>query len=380
MRYRAVFAALFALAVPRVQAAAQHEGHDASARSAQVSLSGTALCMEGTPSGRAVVQLVHVEGPERHLIASTVVDSTGRFVVRGGAGTYTLEISYPGRPPHRQQVILEHAPVTLGSVRIQCGVVRLNTVIVQAERDPIQLRNGTTIVETRASPAASGSIAELLATVPGVEFDGEGRISLRNSTSVLVLMNGRRMPLSGEALIAFLRQMPATTLERVEVGTLPSARQDANGAAGAVNLVFRDEDQRRSAVRSVAGSVATEDHYMGSVAATGNVGGGLDWDAMYSLSASRPSTDSKTRRWSELPGDLSLNTDETSHARAQHRLHSVLAGAAAMPTTCRTIDSEERPPGEAAARGRGRGGARRLPAARAGGAAGVDRAGRDDVR
>ena len=208
----------------------------------------------------------------------------------------------------------------------------LDTVKVRAERDVIQLRSGATIVDVRGSAAAGGSIADFLRTVPGVELDADGRISMRGSTGVLVLMNGRRMPLTGEALVAFLRQMPATALERIEAGTAVSARHDANGAAGVVNLVFRDDAARRTGIRSLAGSMATEDHYMGSVAATGDVSGVLNWDAMYSLSGMRPRTDSKTARWSLVPGDLPLNTDEDSRVRAEHRLHSVMAGAALTPT------------------------------------------------
>jgi outer membrane receptor protein involved in Fe transport len=210
--------------------------------------------------------------------------------------------------------------------------VRLDTLAVDAERDAVRLRSGATVVDTRASAAAGGSIAELLRTVPGVELDADGRISMRGSTSVLVLMNGRRIPLTGDALAAFLRQMPATALERIEAGTAASARQDADGAGGVVNLVFRDDAARRTGMRSAAGSMATEDHYMGSAAASGSAGGILSWDATYALSGMRPRTDSQTARWSLVPGDLPLHTDEDSRARARHRLHSVLAGAAATPT------------------------------------------------
>jgi hypothetical protein len=209
--------------------------------------------------------------------------------------------------------------------------VRLDSLTVRAERDAVQLRSGATVVDARASAAAGGSIADLLRTVPGVELDADGRIGMRGSTSVLVLMNGRRIPLTGDALAAFLRQMPATALERIEAGTAASARQDANGSAGVVNLVFRDDAARRTGMRSVAGSMATEDHYMGSIAASSNVGGILNWDATYSLSGMRPRTDSKTARWSLVPGDLPLQTDEDSRAREKHRLHSILAGAAVAP-------------------------------------------------
>ncbi|HEX6064648.1 MAG TPA: TonB-dependent receptor, partial [Longimicrobiales bacterium] len=200
----------------------------------------------------------------------------------------------------------------------------------------VRLRSGATVVDARASAAAGGSIADLLRTVPGIDFDADGRISMRGSTSVLVLIDGRRSALTGDALATFLRQMPATALARIEAGTPASARHAAEGA-GVVNLVFRDDAVRRTARRSVAASIATQDHYMGSAALSGDVGDLLSWDAMYSLSGMRPRTNSKTARWSVVPGDLDLHTDEDSRARAQHRLHSILAGAAIKPTSSTSL-------------------------------------------
>lgn len=319
-----------ALAAVLTPAAAQQEHHGVPAGGAQVVLTGTAWC-EGTPLSGAIVQLFHGDGPGRHLMAASVADASGRFAVRAGAGTYTLQISYPGQEPHLRRVTLADAPVSAGNVRLRCSPLRLDTLAVDAERDAVRLRSGATVVDTRGSAAAGGSIADVLRTVPGVEVDADGRITMRGGTGVLVLMNGRRIPLSGDALAAFLRQMPATALERIEAGTAASARQDANGAAGVVNLVFRDDAARRTGMRSVAGSMATDDHYMGSLAASGYAGGILSWDAMYSLSGMRPRTDSRTARWSLVPGDLALQTDEDSRARARHRLHSVLAGGAVTP-------------------------------------------------
>src|SRR5688572_1561312 len=139
------------------------------------------------------------------------------------------------------------------------GVVNVDTQTARAKRGAVQLRSGATVVDVRASAAAGGSIADVLRTVPGVELDADGHISMRGSNSVLVLMNGRRTALTGDALVAFLRQMPATSLERIEAGTAASARQDANGAGGVVNLVFRDDTAQRTGMRSLAGSMASED-------------------------------------------------------------------------------------------------------------------------
>ena len=331
-RAAAIAALWSALAAMLAPAAAQHERHGVPTGSAQVLLTGTAHGADGMPLSGAIVRLFHGSGPGRHLMATAVTDAAGRFAVRGGGGEYTLEISHLGHEPHRQQVTLAAAPLSVGTVRLHVVPLLLEALTTSAERDVVRLRSGTTVVATRGSAAAGGSIADLLRTVRGVDLDADGRISMRGSTSVLVLMNGRRIPLTGDALVAFLRQMPAAALERIEAGTAVSARQEANGAAGVVNLVFRDDTARRTGMRSLAGSMATEDHYMGSVAATGNVGHILNWDAMYTLSGMRPRTDSKTARWSLVPGDLPLRTDEDSRARARHRLHSVLAGAAATPT------------------------------------------------
>jgi outer membrane receptor protein involved in Fe transport len=331
-RAAAMAAACSLLGAVPAPAAAQHERHGAPAGGAQVAVTGTASCAEGTPPGGAVARLFHGDGPGRHLVAASVADAAGRFAVRAGAGTYTLEVGYPGNEPHRRQVVVAHAPVRVGGVRLRCGPLGLDTLRVGVERDAVRLRSGATVVDARASAAAGGSIADLLRTVPGVELDADGRIGMRGGTGVLVLVNGRRTPLTGDALAAFLRRMPATALERVEAGTTASARHDADGAAGVVNLVFRDATARRTGMRSLAGSLATEDHYMGSAAATGGVGDVLGWDAAYSLSGMRPRTDSRTARWSLVPGDLPLRTDQDSRAREKHRLHSVLAGAALAPT------------------------------------------------
>jgi hypothetical protein len=223
-------------------------------------------------------------------------------------------------------------PVTAAAQHEHHAVKAVDTLIVRAERNAVRLRSGATVVNARVSAASGGSIADLLRTVPGVELDAEGGIAMRGSTSVLVLMNGTRIPLTGDALIAFLRQMPATALERIEAGSAVSARQDANGAAGVINPVFPDDAARRTVMRSSAGSMATEDHYMGSAAATGSVRDILSWDAMYFLSGLRPRTSSMTSRRTVVPGDLDLKTDQDSRAREKHSLHSILAGAAVTPT------------------------------------------------
>ncbi len=106
-------------------AAAQQEHHGVPTGSAQVLLTGIASCAEGTPLSGAVVQLFHGDGPGPHIMGTSVTDTTGRFAVRTGAGTYTLAISHPRLERHRQQVIIANAPVSAGDMRLQCRPLRL---------------------------------------------------------------------------------------------------------------------------------------------------------------------------------------------------------------------------------------------------------------
>ena len=326
----AVWAALVGLPRP---AAGQHAHHGIPADNPRVVLTGTVYGAGGTALSGAIVQLIHGSGPGRHLVATSVTDAAGRFALRASGATYTLEIRHLGHEPHRREVTLAAAPVSVGAVRLQHTPQVLDAVTVSAERAAMQLRSGATVVDARASAATGGSIADLLRTVPGVELDADGRIGMRGSTNVLVLMNGRRIPLTGDALVAFLRQMPATALERIEAATTASARQDADGAAGVVNLVFGDDRARRTAMRSLAASMATGDHYVGSAAASGDVRDALAWDAKYSLSGMRPLTDSRTARWNRVSSDPVRRSDQDSRARAKHRLHSIMAGAVVAPAS-----------------------------------------------
>lgn len=201
------------------------------------------------------------------------------------------------------------------------------------------LRSGRVVMEPRASPAAAGNVAELLRTVPGLSVDADGNLTMRGSPNVLVLVDGRRTPLTGEALIAFLRQLPANAVERVEAGTAGSAAEEANGAAGVVNLVLRttQDAERHAARRSVAGMLAGWNDYNGSALASGHVSDAVHWDAMYSLSAMRRRTSATVERWAVVLGDLPLTTDARTRGWESHRLHSVVAGLAAVPRAGTTL-------------------------------------------
>src|SRR5450756_1783594 len=89
--------------------------------------------------------------------------------------------------------------------------------------------------------ASGGTAVDVLRNVPSVEVDGSNNVSLRGNTNVVVQINGRSSPLTGEQLGQFLTQIPASTVARVEVSTNPSAKNDPEGTAGIINIVLNQQ-------------------------------------------------------------------------------------------------------------------------------------------
>jgi outer membrane cobalamin receptor len=339
----AVFAAAAMVAWPPDRAAAQHEQHEDHGAAADpagpVMVTGRIVCEDGPALPGAVVQLFHEMDGQRHLMGGGITDQAGRFAVRIDPGRYTLEVVYIGHEDHVTEIGADGAggPVPVGEIRMARAAIGLESISVRAERDEVRVRSGSTVVDGQAAAAAGGTVADLLRTVPGLEIEPDGRLSLRGGTGVLVLVNGRRTALEGNALIAFLNQMPASSLDRIEAGTTASASAEADGAAGVVNLVFHESDAARTNLRSLSGSVATEDHYVASAAATGSLGSAVGWNLSYSYSSMRPRTESDTRRETLFGGASVGLSHQASLARAHHRLHSVLGGATARLTASTTL-------------------------------------------
>jgi outer membrane receptor for ferrienterochelin and colicin len=87
--------------------------------------------------------------------------------------------------------------------------------------------------------AQSGSASDILRNVPSVEVDIDGNVSLRGSGDMQILINGRPSPLMGTNRAQALQQIPANTIERIEVITNPSAKYRPDGTAGMINIVLK---------------------------------------------------------------------------------------------------------------------------------------------
>ena len=117
------------------------------------------------------------------------------------------------------------------------SVHQLKQVIVSSKKPLYEVKIDRTVVNVDASPSNSGAnIIEVLEKAPGVNVDKEGNISLKGKNAVLVMIDGRPSYLSPTDLFNYLKSLPATTIDQIELMTNPSAKYDASGNAGLINI------------------------------------------------------------------------------------------------------------------------------------------------
>lgn len=120
----------------------------------------------------------------------------------------------------------------------------MTEVTVQARRQLIENKIDKMVVNVDASPTNAGATAmEVLEKSPGITVDRDGNISLKGKQGIIVLMDGKQTYLSGQELANLLRNMPAGQLDQIEIMTQPSARFDASGNSGIINLRTKKNTQ-----------------------------------------------------------------------------------------------------------------------------------------
>ena len=142
------------------------------------------------------------------------------------------------------------------------------SVVVEGERSDVEFRSDRTVynVENQAI-TAGGNAIDVLKTVPQVEVDIDDNITLRGSNNVAVQVNGRPMPITGDALAAFLKSLPADMVVKVEIIPNPSAKYDPEGMAGIINIVLeqKKDDGGVSGNVSLTGGLPEQANASGSL-------------------------------------------------------------------------------------------------------------------
>jgi len=203
-----------------------------------IQVSGIVLDKDnGIPLEYATLILQSVENPSQ--VTGGITDQNGRFNVEAKIGDYNIRVEYISYKTYTlsNKNLIDNT--NLGTISIAMDVAQLNEVELIAERTTVELRLDKKVYNVGQDlTVKGGSVTDVLDNVPSVSVDVEGNISLRGNGSVRILINGKPSALSGLSPEA-LQQLPADAIEKVEVITNPSARYDAEGTAGILNIILK---------------------------------------------------------------------------------------------------------------------------------------------
>ncbi|MBB3841959.1 outer membrane receptor protein involved in Fe transport [Runella defluvii] len=198
---------------------------------------------------KAVIPFVNVilkNAQDSTFIAGTISGDDGRFTLaKIKPGKYTLQYSSIGYAPGQQSLFVGNLSefIDLGSIELQTDTHTLNEVVVTGQADEIRekLDRKTFSVENNISQSG-GSILQVMQNLPGVTVQ-EGKVMLRGSDKVAVLVDGKQTALTGFGSQTSLDNIPASAIDKIEIINNPSAKYDANGNAGIINIIFKKNKQ-----------------------------------------------------------------------------------------------------------------------------------------
>ena len=205
--------------------------------------------------------VVAYDNESDELLTGTSTDDQGNFDLRLDADVFSLTVSFIGY----QDTTLSDLGGTSGKVQLDTIVLQstaraLKEVAVTAERSVVEFHLDKRVFRVGEDLSSTGmSAMDVLNNVPSVTVDVEGQISLRGSTGVQLLINGKPSVLSDEGSAA-LGTLTADMIESVEVITNPSAKYEAEGSSGIINIVLK-KDERKGFNGSVSANTGLPDNH-----------------------------------------------------------------------------------------------------------------------
>ncbi|MEM6785249.1 MAG: TonB-dependent receptor [Bacteroidota bacterium] len=205
------------------------------------------------------------------LVTGALTDADGAFDIRPlRPGRYYLTLTYVGYVTQRiDDLALRPGSLTadLGTIELAPDAALLEGIQVEGLRDDIEVQVDRTVFNTADQIVADvGSVTDLLRNVPAIEVDIDGNVSLRGNQNVAIQINGRPVPITGAFLATYLQQLPASSVERVEVIPNPSAKYDPEGLGGIVNIILKENTDL-----GLSGGITTAVETIGGFNASGNL-------------------------------------------------------------------------------------------------------------
>jgi len=230
----------------------QDEQRQQQNRNVKTKLYGRVLDKEtNKPLESATVQIYSLKDTTK-LVKGTATDKDGNFVLEEfRPGKYEVRVSVIGYNTSKIKEVLVSPmdpEVNLGDIKIKSGDEFVTSEIqVEAEQNIMEMGVDKKVFNVEKDiNSQSGSVTDVLKNIPSISVDNDGKITLRGSGNVRILLNGKPSGILSSDPNAVLEQIPANTVERVEILNNPTAKYDPEGMAGIINIVLKKGDKSQS--------------------------------------------------------------------------------------------------------------------------------------
>ena len=188
------------------------------------------------PLEYATVTLINTANPKQ--VFGGLTNNKGQFDVEATPGTYTIKFEFISFKPFEisQKAIKDNT--NLGVIALDEDATQLQEIVVRSEKTTVDIKLDKKVYNVgKDLMVKGGTVSDVLDNIPSVSVDVEGNISLRGNENVKILIDGR--PSNAINITDALRMIPADAIDKVEVVTNPSARYDAEGGAGLLNIILK---------------------------------------------------------------------------------------------------------------------------------------------
>jgi outer membrane receptor protein involved in Fe transport len=239
---------------------------DSATQKAAGKLSGKLIDADNKEVSYATVTLLRAD---KTVANGSLSDDNGNFTITPtGYGTFTLRISAIGMEPKNIPDITitsDAANKNLGKIKVSSSATKLKEVNVVGEKPIMEMKVDKKVFNVeKNTTTAGGSASDVLQNVPSVSVDVDGTVSLRGKQDVTILIDGKPATLLGTDAASALQSLPASSIESVEVITNPSAKYDAQGLTGIINIITK-KDGRLGINGYATIGAGTADKYNGNL-------------------------------------------------------------------------------------------------------------------
>ncbi len=244
------------------------------------------------------------------------------------AGSYYIKISHASFDGYRTENIVisnENQSVTLPEIVLSSTSNTLKEVQIENAPKPfVERKLDKLIVNVESSALTAGStVLEVLERSPGVMVNQETSINLKGKSGVIVMIDGKPSPLSGTELLTYLKGIPASNIQTIEIITNPSSRYDAAGNAGIINIKFKKD--KRQGLNGSATVTYGQGFYSKPSANTNLNYRNKKWNTFGSYSYSSPMNFTNffiNRKFFEPNGDLNSTFEQISYTKQPVSSHN----------------------------------------------------------